>query len=56
MAAQKRPATSRGKAKATAVAYPMSAVTVATRNLLNMAVVTACCGTVLLGLMIVKHF
>ena len=55
MASKKRPAP-RKKAKATQAVYPTSAVSVATRNLINMAVVMATCATILLVLMIVKKF
>ena len=55
MASKKRPAP-RKKAKATQAVYPTSAVSVATRNLVNMAVVMATCATILLVLMIVKKF
>lgn len=56
MTGKKRTATPRGKAKSSVVVYPASAVTIAACNLLNMAIVSASCGTVLLGLMIVKHY
>lgn len=46
----------RRKAKAPEAVYPTSAVAIATRNLINMAVVMASCGTILLTLMIVKKF
>ena len=55
MAAKKRSG-SRKKAKAPEPVHPTSAVSVAARNLLNMAVVTASCGTILLALMIVQKF
>ncbi|MDB5565700.1 MAG: hypothetical protein JWP84_2266 [Tardiphaga sp.] len=55
MAAKKRPAP-RKKAKASDAVYPTSAVSIAARNLLNMAVVMASCATILLALMIVKKF
>jgi hypothetical protein len=55
MASKKRPAP-RGKSKAPAAVYPLSAITVATRNLINMAMVMASCATILLCLMIVKKF
>jgi hypothetical protein len=55
MAAKKKPAP-RKKVLASDAVYPTSAVVVATRNLINMAVVTASCGTVLLTLMIVQKF
>lgn len=55
MAAKKR-SVPRKKAKVSDVVYPTSAVVVAARNLLNMAVVMASCGTILLTLMIVKKF
>ncbi|MDB5657053.1 MAG: hypothetical protein JWQ94_4666 [Tardiphaga sp.] len=44
------------KAKATQAVYPTSAVSVAAKNLVNMAVVMATCATILLALMIVKKF
>ena len=46
----------RKKANASVAAYPTSAVTIAARNLLNMAMVMASCATILLCLMIVKKF
>ena len=52
MATKKRSAP-RKKTQAT---YPNSAVAVAARNLVNMAVVMATCATILLTLMIVKKF
>ncbi|MEH2473464.1 hypothetical protein V1281_005350 [Nitrobacteraceae bacterium AZCC 2161] len=55
MAAKKRPAP-RKKAKASDAVYPTSAVSIAARNLINMAVVMASCATILLALMIVKKF
>ena len=55
MAVKKRPAP-RKKAKVSEPVHPTSAVSVAARNLLNMAVVTASCGTILLALMIVQKF
>jgi hypothetical protein len=55
MATKKKPAP-RKKAAATVAAYPTSAVSIATRNLLNMAMVMASCATILLCLMIVKRF
>lgn len=59
MAAQKRSAPQRSqprrKAKASA-ADPTSAIAVASRNLMNMAAVTAACATILLCLLIVKKF
>jgi len=55
MAVKKRPAP-RKKAKASEAVYPTSAISIAARNLLNMAVVTASCGTILLTLMIVQKF
>ncbi len=55
MATRKRSAP-RKKAKASPAVYPTSAVTVAARNLVNMAVVMGTCATILLVLMIVKKF
>jgi hypothetical protein len=55
MATNKRSAP-RKKAKAAPALYPTSAVSVAAKNLLNMAVVMATCATILLTLMIVKKF
>lgn len=56
MASKKRTERSRKRTKTAVSVYPASAVTIAAQNLLNMAVVTGCCATILLGLMIVKHF
>ena len=55
MASKKRSAP-RKKTNASQAVYPTSAVSVATRNLVNMAVVMATCATILLVLMIVKKF
>ena len=55
MATKKRSAP-RKKTNATQAMYPTSAVSVAARNLVNMAVVMATCATILLVLMIVKKF
>lgn len=55
MATRKR-ATPRRKAKPSAAVHPTSAIAVASRNLLNMAAVTAACATILLCLLIVKRF
>jgi hypothetical protein len=55
MAANKKTAPRR-KATASEAVYPTSAVAIATRNLINMAVVLASCATILLTLMIVKKF
>lgn len=55
MASKKRTAP-RKKTRIAQAVYPTSAVAVAARNLLNMAVVMATCGTILLTLMIVKKF
>jgi hypothetical protein len=55
MAAQKKSAP-RKKAMTSEAVYPTSAVAIATRNLINMAVVMASCATILLTLMIVKKF
>ena len=55
MATKKKPA-ARRKANATAAVAPASAVTIAARNLLNMAMVMASCATILLCLMIAKKF
>jgi hypothetical protein len=55
MAAKKKTAP-RKKVLASDPVYPTSAVVVATRNLINMAVVMASCGTILLTLMIVQKF
>ena len=55
MTSKKRSAP-RKRAKAAQAVYPTSAVAVAARNLLNMAVVMATCATILLTLMIVKRF
>lgn len=55
MATKKRSAT-RKKTNVSQAAYPTSAVSVAARNLVNMAVVMATCATILLVLMIVKKF
>jgi hypothetical protein len=55
MAAKKKTAP-RKKVLAPDAAYPASAVVIATRNLINMAVVMASCGTILLTLMIVQKF
>ena len=55
MASKKRSAP-RKKAKALQTVYPTSALSVATRNLINMAAVMATCATILLTLMIVKKF
>jgi hypothetical protein len=55
MAANKKTAP-RKKAMASETVYPTSAVAIATRNLINMAVVMASCATILLTLMIVKKF
>ncbi|CAN5147577.1 hypothetical protein BH11PSE4_BH11PSE4_44500 [soil metagenome] len=54
MATKKKPA--RKKASATAAVVPASAVSVAARNLFNMAMVMASCATILLCLMIAKKF
>ena len=37
-------------------AYPASTISMATRNLINMVVVFAVSGTILLGLLAAKHF
>jgi short subunit dehydrogenase-like uncharacterized protein len=55
MATKKRSA-ARRKNNAPQAVYPTSAVSVAARNLVNMAVVMATCATILLVLMIVKKF
>ena len=55
MTTKKRSAPRRKNNAAQAV-YPTSAVSVAARNLVNMAVVMATCATILLVLMIVKKF
>ncbi|WP_158005746.1 hypothetical protein [Tardiphaga robiniae] len=55
MAAKKKPAP-RKKVLAPDAAYPTSAVVIATHNLINMAVVMASCGTILLTLIIVQKF
>jgi hypothetical protein len=55
MATKKKPAPRKKTAAAVAV-IQTSAVGIATRNLLNMAVVMASCATILLCLMIVKKF
>ena len=55
MAIKKRSAP-RKKTNAAQAVYPTSAVSVAARNLVNMAVVMATCATILLVLMIVKKF
>ena len=55
MAAKKRSGP-RTKAKPAEAVYPTSAMSIAARNLLNMAVVMASCGTILLTLVIVQKF
>ena len=56
MAAKKKPAP-RKKAAVSVPVHPAYAVaTVAVRNLINMAIVTACCATTLLTLMAVLKF
>lgn len=47
---------SRRKPTATAATYPTSAMTVAARNLLNMAAVAAASATILLCLLMIKKF
>ena len=55
MATKKRSAP-RKKTQAPPAVYPTSAVSIAARNLVNMAVVMTTCATILLTLMIVKKF
>lgn len=46
----------RKKTMVSEAVYPTTAVAIATRNLVNMAMVMASCATILLTLMIVKKF
>jgi hypothetical protein len=57
MSAKKSQSPKRKKSKTTlSPTYAASTILVATQNLINMVVVSAASGTVLLGLLAAKHF